>query len=182
MSAVQGPHQERVNMTPHHASLQENAAPPPALHRDLLLQRHYPAPPAEVFRAWTDERRMAKWFGPQGFSCPRCIFEPRAGGVVHIDMKGPDGTLYPSNGKVREVTRPRRLVFQTSVPDSSGPPVFEMLHTLTFVEAPGGTLLVWLSRLLNAKLGAASYLEGHEAGCHQTLDRLGVYLASMDRR
>lgn len=148
---------------------------------ELLLERTIPWPRQRVFRAWTDERQLAQWFGPQGFSCPRCLLDPRPGGGINIEMRAPDGTVQHVHGVVREIQAPQRLVLNTLIPDVKRPPVLEMLHTVTFVEAPGGTLLIWRSQPRQAKLAAAAMLDGHEEGCRQTLDRLALYLARVPR-
>ena len=40
-----------------------------------------------------------QWWGPAGFTNPRCEVDVRPGGVLCIDMRGPDGTVYPMAGE-----------------------------------------------------------------------------------
>ena len=56
------------------------------------------APRALVFKAWTDPKQMAQWWGPKGFTNPVCEMDVRPGGAHRIVMRGPDGTDYPIKG------------------------------------------------------------------------------------
>ena len=67
--------------------------------RDLVLIRIFDAPRERVWKAWTDPRQVAQWWGPAGFTNPRCEVDVRPGGVLRIDMRGPDGTVYPMAGE-----------------------------------------------------------------------------------
>ena len=46
----------------------------------LRLKRIVPAPPAAVYRALTNPRELAKWWGPRGFTTPSVESDPRVGG------------------------------------------------------------------------------------------------------
>jgi len=45
-----------------------------------------------VFKAWTDAKDVAQWWGPRGFTNPVCELDVRPGGAIRIHMRGPDGT------------------------------------------------------------------------------------------
>ena len=66
----------------------------------------YDAPRALVFKMWIEPKHMAQWWGPKGFTNPRCELDARVGGKIHIDMRAPDGTVYPMSGTFREVKSP----------------------------------------------------------------------------
>ena len=36
--------------------------------KELTLTRTFDAPASVVFKAWTDAKQLAKWFGPRGFT------------------------------------------------------------------------------------------------------------------
>jgi len=57
--------------------------------RELTLIRIFDAPRDLVFEAWTNPQHLAKWWGPDGFTNPRCEFDARPGGKIHIDMQAP---------------------------------------------------------------------------------------------
>ena len=101
---------------------------------DLNITRTFDAPRELVFDAWTDPKHLAQWWGPHHFTNPRCEFDARPGGAIHIDMRGPDGTIYPMKGEVKEIVRPSRLVFTSMPIDDKGNVLFEVLTTATFTE------------------------------------------------
>jgi uncharacterized protein YndB with AHSA1/START domain len=57
--------------------------------QELILTRILGAPRSLVFRAWTDPKHLARWWGPRGFSNPVCELDVRPGGLIRIDMRGP---------------------------------------------------------------------------------------------
>ena len=74
---------------------------PSGVGQELTLVRVYAAPREKVFKAWVDCELAAKWWGPRGFTNPVCELDPRPGGAIRIDMRGPDGTVYPMGGTFR---------------------------------------------------------------------------------
>ena len=77
-------------------------APDTATH-DLTLTRILDAPRELVFRVWTDETHLARWWGPSGFTNPVCEIDVRVGGAWRIVMRAPDGTEYPCQGVYLEI-------------------------------------------------------------------------------
>ncbi len=65
--------------------------------KDLVLTRVFDAPRERVWKAWTDPRQVAQWWGPAGFTNPRCEVDVRPGGVLRIDMRGPDAPFEGHN-------------------------------------------------------------------------------------
>jgi uncharacterized protein YndB with AHSA1/START domain len=52
----------------------------------VLVTRHFAAPPANVYRAHTDPRLIQQWLlGPEGWTMPICISEPRPGGRIRCE-------------------------------------------------------------------------------------------------
>ena len=45
--------------------------------RTLVITRVFDAPRALVFRAWTDPKHVARWWGPRGFTNPVCEIDAR---------------------------------------------------------------------------------------------------------
>ncbi|MPZ09327.1 MAG: SRPBCC domain-containing protein [Kiloniellaceae bacterium] len=139
----------------------------------VTFTRHFSAPRDLVFKLWTDPAHLAKWWGPAGFTNPVCEFDARAGGHIYIDMRAPDGTVYPMEGTVEEILPPERLVLRcTCCGDDSGEPGIESITTVTFETEPGGTRLVVEARVTKAEAFAADALAGMEQGWSETLDRL----------
>jgi len=143
----------------------------------LVLTRVFDAPRELVFKAWTDPKRVAQWWGPHGFTNPVCELDVRPGGAILIHMRGPDGTVYPMTGVYQEVVQPERLVFTIAVLDANGNPMFEVLTTVTFAEQGGKTKQILRARVIKRTAQAAPYLKGMEAGWTQSLERLAESLA-----
>jgi len=141
-------------------------------HPDLTITRYFDAPRPLVFQAWTDPAHLAVWWGPRGFSNPRCEFEARPGGAIHIDMRGPDGTVFPMTGQVREIVPPERLVFTSAALDAEGQVVLENLNTVRFTERSGGTEVHLHVRVLRSTPLGDEYLKGMRAGWTESLARL----------
>ena len=144
--------------------------------RELVLTRVFDAPRELVFKAWTDPKQVAQWWGPRGFTNPVCDLDVRPGGAIRIHMRGPDGTVYPMTGVYNEVVEPERLVFTSAALDADGNPMFEVLTTVTFAEQSGKTKQILRARVIKSTAEAAPYIKGMEAGWTQSLERLAESL------
>ena len=148
---------------------------------EFVFTRVLSAPRARVFKAWTDPELLARWWGPEGFTNPVCEVDLRPGGAIRIDMRGPDGTVYPMTGQVREIVEPERLVFVSAVPGERGKPIFEVLNTVTFEEDGRETTLTVRARVISRIPEAARYLGGMNEGWTQSLGRLDVLVSKESR-
>ncbi len=146
--------------------------------KECVFTRIFGAPRSVAFKAWTDPKHAAQWWGPHGFTNPVCELDVRPGGAIRIDMRGPDGTVYPMSGVYREIVELERLVFTSAALDEEGKPLFEVLNTVTFTEHGGKTTLTTQARVVKSTAKAAPYLEGMEAGWTQSLERLEEYVTS----
>src|SRR5579885_3560008 len=71
--------------------------------RELYISRFYAVSRQQVFRAWTDPKQLARWWGPKDFTNPVCEIDPRVGGRIRIVMRGPDRTDYPLQGTITDI-------------------------------------------------------------------------------
>jgi uncharacterized protein YndB with AHSA1/START domain len=149
-----------------------------AVERELVITRVFDSPRELVFKAWTEPKHVAQWWGPHGFTNPVCELDVRPGGAIRIDMRGPDGTVYPMTGVYQEIVEPERLVFTSAALDEGGKPLFEVLTTVTFAAQGGRTTLTLEARVFNATAEAAPYLEGMAEGWNQSLDRFAAFVAN----
>jgi uncharacterized protein YndB with AHSA1/START domain len=145
---------------------------------ELVLTRVFDAPRKLVFKAWTDPKIVAQWWGPHHFTNPVCELDARPGGAIRIHMRGPDGTIYPMTGTYQEIVEPERIVFTSAALDAAGNPMFEMLTTVTFAEQDRKTKQILRTRVIKSTAEAPRYLAGMEAGWTQSLERLAAYLAA----
>lgn len=146
---------------------------------ELLIVRQLPAPRDLVFAAWTEPHHLKRWWGPHGFTVPHCEIDLRVGGGFRIDMRGPDGTIYPTTGTYREITRPERLIY-AEVFGCLGQPDLSSLVTVSFAEAAAGTTRVTVHTLCLSKAHRDALLEiGVERGWTETFERLAAYVPRM---
>jgi uncharacterized protein YndB with AHSA1/START domain len=106
--------------------------------RDLVMSRRIPAPPSEVFAAWTQPERIKQWFGPYCMTCPEAEVDLRPGGFHRALMRDAKGKDYPAYGSIDAVEAPHRLVMR--VVDESCGPLIGAVGTLTFEPDGEGTL------------------------------------------
>ena len=141
---------------------------------EMSLTRRVAASPEVVFRAWTDAKQLAQWWGPKGFTNPVCGMDARAGGAIRISMRAPNGVVYPMTGRFVDFDRPHRLVFMTAALDGEGKPMFEVCNTVTFAAAGRGTEIALVAEVTSATADAPRYLAGMSQGWSQSLDRLAA--------
>lgn len=147
--------------------------------REIVTTRVIDGPRHLVFRAWTEARHLARWFGPRGFTIATRAFDFRPGGVWDFDMIGPDGTVYPNWVVWREIVSPERITYRQGVHEND-PDAFE--STATFVDHAGKTEIT-LRALLNSKAQRDYLAENYGAveGARETLERLEEYVSAEPR-
>jgi uncharacterized protein YndB with AHSA1/START domain len=144
---------------------------------EVTLTRIFNAPRELVWKAWTDPAMLARWWGPHGFTNPRCEADVRVGGNILIHMQAPDGTVHPMTGTFDEVAEPECLVFRAQALDRSGAPLLESLTTVTFHDLGGTTKLIVHASGAPLQDIAGQMLKGMEAGWSQSLERLAELVA-----
>lgn len=109
--------------------------------------REIAAPPAQVFAAFANPQRLARWWGPAGFSNTFDVCDFTPGGRWSFVMHGPDGSNYPNENVFAEIERPGKVVVQ-----HVSEPKFRL--TVTLAPSAGGTLLSWAQAFENADVAA----------------------------
>ena len=143
----------------------------------VLITRIFDAPRELVFKAWTEPKHMAQWWGPNYFTNPVCEMDVRPGGAILIHMQDPDGVVYPMKGVFHEIVEPERLVFTSSAFEGEeGSSLLEAINTITFENQAGKTKLTVHAVVTKAEPGVEGALAGMEEGWTQSLDKLAEYL------
>ena len=71
----------------------------------LAVTRRFDAPPEAVYRAHTDPKIVQRWMlGPEGWSMPVCISDPRPGGKIRYEWKHPKQGGFHLTGEFLELT------------------------------------------------------------------------------
>lgn len=76
--------------------------------RSLLLD----ASPEQVFAAIKDPARIARWWGPDGFTNTIHTFEFMEGGQWLLTMHGPDGKDYPNESRFARIVPDQCVVIE----------------------------------------------------------------------
>jgi len=132
--------------------------------------RELPATVESVFAAFQDPVRLARWWGPAGFTNTFHTFEFRQGGPWQFTMHGPDGAGYPNQSEFLEI-----------VPDSVvrirhvNLPHFEL--SISLESSAVGTIVSWVGVFENQEF-AESRRQFLEAANEQNLDRLALEVGS----
>ncbi len=95
-----------------------------------------PATPAAVFAAMSEPARVARWWGPDGFSNTVHTFEFRPGGRWLLTMHGPDGKDYPNESRFVRMQAGQVL----EIEHLNGHHFF---LTIELAAVPGGTRVTW---------------------------------------
>ena len=148
---------------------------------EMTLTRVIHAPVELVWEVCTNPQHLQHWWGPKGFTNPVCEWQAVAGKKVYIDMKGPDGTRYPMDGKFQVVNKPQKLVFTSAALDKNGKGLFEILNTLQFSEKDGNTEIMIHASVSNISADGEKYIEGMNEGWNQSIDKLENYVAIQNR-
>jgi len=138
----------------------------------VVITRVFDARRALLWKAWTDPKMMAQWFGPRGFTSSVPELDVRVGGALRIVMHGPDGNDYPMKGVFREVVAPERLVFTNIAIDTEGNHLLEGETAVIFAEKDGKTTLTLKTHAVGLVPIATTMLAGMEAGWTQSIDKL----------
>ncbi len=145
---------------------------------DLVIDRVFDAPRDVVWKAWTDAKQLAKWWGPLGFTNPVCEADARPNGKLRIDMTAPDGQKFPMTGVFNEVVPPEKLVMTiTGAADEKGNPLLQTHNIVTFKDERGKTRLHLEVRVIVKAPQLTAYVAGMSAGWGQSIDKLDTLVS-----
>jgi uncharacterized protein YndB with AHSA1/START domain len=121
--------------------LTDDLGPPGEEGRQLTITRVFDAPRDVVWRAFTEAKQFAQWFGHPPFKTPpeTVSMDARPGGLWEATQVNQEtGKELPFAGSYREVVEPERLVMTfENVEDRSDPKV--EVVTVTFKDLGGKT-------------------------------------------
>lgn len=148
--------------------------------RDIVVRRQLAVPVALVWRAFTEDAEVMKWWGPEGFTAPSARMDVREGGTSVVCMRSPEGQELYSAWQYSRVVPQRALeyVFNLCRQDGSkaeptelGMPANfprDVPHLVTFESSGVGCELVVTER----GYGPGPFFDLSKAGLEQCLDKL----------
>lgn len=120
----------------------------------------------QIFAAISNPQRLARWWGPAGFTNTFSVCEFKNGGRWSFVMHGPDGQNYPNECVFADIESPRKVVIQHVVE-----PLFSL--TIALAASATGTRVSWSQAFESAEV--ASRVEHIVVPANeQNLDRLTV--------
>ncbi|MDX2308524.1 MAG: SRPBCC family protein [Hyphomicrobium sp.] len=184
--AAEGGHQTLHRLEMHTERMRARAAQKP-----YAITRTFAAPRDLVWKAWTEPKRLAEWWGPKGCKIEIGSFDLRPGGIFHYAMTYSTGSRMWGRFLYRDVRAPDRLVWFNSFSNELGGITrapfnadwpLEMENITTFREKGGKTEVALESRPFGAGPAEIELFEGFFASLDQgfggTMDQLAAYLAS----
>ncbi len=144
---------------------------------EIQIIRIYDAPVKMVWDAWTDDKQVAQWWGPRGFSITTHAKDLRVGGFWKYTMHGPDGTNWENKTIYHEVEKYSRLVYDHGGGEDR-PPLFRV--TVNFKEIKGKTHMDMVMALESEEAAKQTKKFVKDAGGNGTWDRLAEYLEKQE--
>jgi ABC-type polysaccharide/polyol phosphate transport system ATPase subunit/uncharacterized protein YndB with AHSA1/START domain len=92
-------------------------AAPNIAESKLVITRVFDAPRHQVWKAWTDSEQLTKWWVPRGLIARVVKLDLQPGGIVHYNLKSPQGLEAWWKIVYNEIIAPERLVFTFSFSD-----------------------------------------------------------------
>jgi uncharacterized protein YndB with AHSA1/START domain len=147
----------------------------------LVVSRMFRAPRKLVFQAWSSAEHLRHWFCPAGYTVPDARIEFRVGGAFEICMRSPEGRDHWTRGRYTEIVPDARLVIDMNAVGDRDQPLFRAYTIVNFIEEADGTRLEVNQRYTVFDPAATPMIQGAPRGWSQTLDRLEIEVARMQR-
>ena len=140
----------------------------------VKVARVFNFPRESVFRMWTDPKKLAEWWGPAGCVTLLSEVDPRPGGMVRVDQRNVDGSLYSFIGTFEKVMSPELLVCRSTSPGTADFSPWETVFTITFEElGDRKTLVTAITELVTGpQEERSSLMNAFKEGWGQSLDKL----------
>jgi uncharacterized protein YndB with AHSA1/START domain len=139
--------------------------------KHVIVTRRFAASPEAVYRAHTDPQLIKKWLlGPDGWSMPVCISEPKPGGKIRYEWTNGKGGGFHLTGEYLELNPYSRIVHveRMHLPDPTPDN-----HVETRFEQDGeGTEMTLRMTLPDEQTRATMLATGMEGGMEKSYVRL----------
>jgi uncharacterized protein YndB with AHSA1/START domain len=132
----------------------------------FATSRELAATPADIFAAFSDPVRLARWWGPAGFTNAFDFCDFTTGGAWRFTMHGPNGAQFRNESVFEAVEPGRRVVIR-----HLSPPHYRLVIEL--MPSDAGTLVTWTQTFDDARV-AATVRHIVEPANEQNLDKLAA--------
>ena len=93
------------------------------LTENIVVTRIFDASPEQVWKAWTTDEQVQRWWGPEHFSAPATKMDVREGGTSLVCMRSPDGQDMWMTWDYTRVEPGKRLEYIQNLSDEAGNPL-----------------------------------------------------------
>ena len=145
---------------------------------EIEVRRQFKAPPALVWKAWTEPEYVRQWYGLRSLRVGECSIDLRVGGKWRWVLESDDGQVAAFSGEFRNIV-PHRLLERTELFEAM--PGTDFVTTIQFQEWDGGTLLVSRMQYQSQEHRDGHLQSGMEGGMNETYERLDEVLEELDR-
>lgn len=142
--------------------------------QEIVITRSFDAPRELVFKAFTDPKLLAQWWGPRTYTTTVDKVEPWPGGLWRFVQRNGGGSEYAFHGVYHEVASPERLVYTF---EFEGTPGHVALETVTLENHGGKTMLRDQLVFQSVEDRDGMVQSGMEEGNNASMDRLDTLLA-----
>ena len=147
--------------------------------QEIVITREFDAPRELVFKAVTDPKLIAQWWGPRYLSTEVDRMDVRPGGQWRFINRDAEGNAYAFHGVYHEVLAPERIIdtFEFEGLPETG---HVTLETMRLEALPGGRTRLSTQSVFQSVADRDGMLQsGMEAGINDTYDRLAELLRTM---
>jgi uncharacterized protein YndB with AHSA1/START domain len=141
--------------------------------RELVVTRTFDAPPATVFKAWSQPDLFRRWWVPEGagIALVACDMDVRTGGKYRLEFGAGDQTM-AFYGKYLDVVPDQRIVWTNDEGEEGA------VTTVTFADQDGKTLLTF-HEVYPTKEALEEAMHGSAAGLPTQFDQLDALLPAI---
>ena len=142
--------------------------------QDLTSTTILDAPRELVFKAYTDPKLFAQWWGPRRYKNEIDKFDARTGGEWRVVQRGEDGSAHGFRGVHHDVVAPERIC---ATFEYEGYPGHVALQTATFEPLGNKTRLVAHMVFESVADRDGMVASGMQEGSDESMERLAELLA-----
>jgi uncharacterized protein YndB with AHSA1/START domain len=139
--------------------------------QEAFIMRIFDAPREKVWKAYTDPKCIARWWGPRIYTTIVDTMDVKPGGSWRYINRDAGGNEYAFHGVFHEVTKPSRLVYTF---EWEGMPGHVLLGIVLLEDLDGKTKLTERSIFESVEDRDGMLKSGMEEGAGETLDRLAA--------
>jgi uncharacterized protein YndB with AHSA1/START domain len=147
----------------------------PLADDELLITRRFAAPPALVWRLWSDPAHMIRWWGPKDFTCTHLDFQPEPARPWRACIVSRAYGESWMSGVFRDVEPGRRLVMTFAWEDGRDQPGVETEIVIEWHADGDGTI----QHFHQWPFVKVESRDSHVGGWTQCIDREQAYVMAL---